>query len=55
MSKGDEMKKKGKILIDMKDLFGPERSKEYFRFIEENFAQGRNAIIEKWLEIENKH
>ena len=48
------MKLKGKILIDMKDLFGVERSKEYFRFIEANFELGREAIIEKWLEIENK-
>ena len=44
------MRQKGKILIEMKELFGAEKSKEYFKFIEANFKLGRDKIIEKWLD-----
>lgn len=44
------MREKGKTLMAMKDLFGPERSKQYFKFIENNFKLGQDAIIEKWIE-----
>jgi hypothetical protein len=35
----------------MKELFGSSRAKNYFKFIEGNFSIGRDAIIEKWIEL----
>lgn len=33
----------------MKDLFGNDKSKELFKFIEENFDLGQEKIVEKWI------
>ena len=36
--------------MEMKEIFGNERSAEYFKFINENFQEGEAAIIEKWIQ-----
>ena len=43
------LREKGKILMQMKDLFGEEKSKELFKFIEENYDLGQDKIVEKWI------
>ena len=48
--KQEEMRAKGKILLTMKQLFGEGNGKEYFQFINEHFALGEEAIIQKWIE-----
>jgi hypothetical protein len=45
------MRTKGKILLQMKDLFGNEDSKAYYKFIEENFELGEEQIIQKWIQM----
>ena len=35
--------------MEMKEIFGSERSAEYFKFITENFHEGEAGIIEKWI------
>lgn len=44
-----EIREKGKILMQMKQIFGPERSSEYYKFINEHFEEGEDAILEKWI------
>jgi hypothetical protein len=36
----------------MKEIFGEDKTKELFKFIEANFSLGQEKIIEKWLESE---
>ena len=43
------LREKGRILMQMKELFGQERSKELFKYIEENFELGQEKIVEKWI------
>ena len=43
------IREKGKNLIEMKELFGDDKSKELFKFIEENFELGQEKIVEKWI------
>jgi len=45
-----KLREKGQILIQMKDIFGEEKSKEYYQFIEKNFQQGAEKIIQMWIE-----
>ena len=33
----------------MKEIFGPKRAAEYFKFINDNFSEGEANIIEKWI------
>ena len=35
--------------MQMKDIFGKDRSSEYYKFIEENMELDEDAIIEKWI------
>jgi hypothetical protein len=37
----------------MKEIFGMERSKEYYKFIEANFHLGKDRVLEQW--IDNLH
>jgi len=41
--------------MEMKEIFGAKRGKEYYQFIEDNFKDGKDQIIEKWIqhEVEN--
>ena len=48
------MRTKGKTLIMMKEMFGVEQSKEYFDFINKNYALGQEGIIQKWIETQTK-
>lgn len=43
------IREKGRILMNMKEIFGAERSNTYFKFIEQNFELGEAGIIEKWI------
>lgn len=47
-----EIREKGRILLEMKDIFGEDKTKELFKFIEANFSLGQEKIIEKWIEAE---
>lgn len=47
--KNEIIREKGKIFIEMKELFGEDKSKELFKFIEENFELGQEKIVEKWI------
>ena len=40
-----ESREKGRILMEMKEIFGNERSAQYFKFITENFHEGEAGII----------
>ena len=42
------MREKGKILLKMKEIYGNEEAKIYYKFIEENFELGEERIIQKW-------
>lgn len=46
----EDARNKGKIFLQMKDLFGNQNAKEYFKFIEANYELGQEAIIQKWIE-----
>ena len=35
--------------MEMKELFGDEKSKELFNFIEVNFELGQDKMVEKWI------
>ena len=35
--------------MNMIDLFGPERSSEYMKFVDKNFALGEEKIIDLWI------
>ena len=45
------MRRKGKILLTMKEMFGDGNGKEYFKFIEDNFQLDEQAILDKWIEL----
>jgi len=45
----DVRRTKGAILMNMIDLFGPERSAEYMKFVDKNFALGEEQIIDHWI------
>lgn len=47
-----EIREKGRILIEMKEIFGDDKTKELFKFIEENYKLGQEKIVEKWIETE---
>ena len=38
--------------MEMKELFGEEKSKDLFKFIEENYDLGQDRIVEKWIVME---
>lgn len=48
------VREKGAIMIQMIELFGDNKSKEYFKFIQENFSQGKEKIIQLWLDQRSK-
>lgn len=45
------MRTKGKMLLTMKEMFGEGNGKEYFKFIEANFALGEQEILNKWIQL----
>ena len=38
--------------MEMKEIFGDNKSAEIFKFIEQNFQLGQEKIIEKWINVE---
>ena len=42
-------KAKGAIMMNMIELFGPERTADYMKFIDKHFALGEEQIIDLWI------
>ena len=40
---------KGGIMMNMVELFGPERTADYMKFIDKHFALGEEQIIDLWI------
>lgn len=49
-----ERQAKGKIMLKLKELFGEDRSPEYFYFVENNWQKGFESVIELWIQKECK-
>lgn len=44
------MREKGKILTEMKTIFSEADGREIFKFIEAHFSEGKEAIIDAWIQ-----
>jgi len=42
-------KAKGGIMMNMIELFGPDRSADYLKFIDKHFNLGEEQIIDLWI------
>lgn len=45
----DVRKAKGGIMMKMIELFGPDRSADYLKFIDKHFNLGEEQIIDLWI------
>lgn len=47
-----EVREKGRLLDEMKEIFGKDQEKELYQFIDKNFSLGQEAIVQQWIETE---
>lgn len=49
----EEVRAKGAIFTQMRDIFGIEYSKEIYKFVEIHYKEGLEAIVQRWIDQAN--